>query len=130
MHTWINLLTDSTPICSIFGNDLPDLQRVDLHEIILHRDGPRVSLRFDLTKYPTNPPEKWIAGGFNRVQLRLLAVGVQEISIKGWQTQCKITLKVFGDGAFIRLRSQDGEVKIELLTESLLVDSVTAYCNE
>src|ERR1700730_13283023 len=65
MESWADLLDDPAKVRSIYGDDVPSLDSVHLHEITLHRDGARLTLRFDLSKYPTDPPKKWQAQGFN-----------------------------------------------------------------
>ncbi|WP_153545116.1 Imm50 family immunity protein [Streptomyces sp. RB17] len=38
-------------------------------------DGPTLKLRLDLTRYPDQPPHKWVAQGFNTVQIELCLSG-------------------------------------------------------
>jgi hypothetical protein len=125
---WLDLLSDASAIRAIFGDQIPTLEDIDVHEVVLHRDGPRVLLRFDLQQFPTNPPRKWELAGFNRVQLKLLAVGVRELSIVGLQSECKLSLSLFEDGSLIRIRTRKGEMKIDIAADCLLIDSVSAYC--
>lgn len=48
---------------------------IDLHEITLHRDGPRVRLRFDVAAVPHPLPARW-DGDANRTQVQLACFGV------------------------------------------------------
>ena len=56
---WADFLLNPTPLRSIFGDISPSLKGVDLHEIVVDRDGPRVSLRFDLKNFIERPPTIW-----------------------------------------------------------------------
>jgi hypothetical protein len=127
MTSWIGFLVDATTLYAIFDTELPTLEGVDVHEIVLNRDGPRVSLRFDLSQYPKLPPKKWQISGFNKVQLTLMAVGVHALSISGWKTQCKLNLEVSAEGNIVRLHTHDGPVKIDISAESLILERIIAY---
>ncbi|WGZ96376.1 MAG: Imm50 family immunity protein [Candidatus Thiothrix putei] len=127
MTNWISFLSDDAMLRAIFGDELPTLQQVDIHEVVLHWDGSRVLLRFDLAEFPKSPPKKWKASGFNRVQLKLLAVGIHDFSIEGWCSQCRCSIRVFSAGKTIGLQTEEGKVKIMLTTDFLLLDGISAY---
>ena len=128
--SWIDLVLDATPVKAIFGQELPMLEDIDLHEIALHRDGPRVLLRFDLQDFPMHPPKKWVAEGFNRVQMRLLASGVRELHIAGWQANNRVDLRIEKDGSLVRIRADNGVVQLDLIADFLIVDRISAYREE
>ncbi|UKA05131.1 immunity 50 family protein [Photobacterium damselae subsp. damselae] len=54
---WTKYLLDSNKIKAIFGDKIPSIEAIDLHEVLLNRDGPKVTFRFDLSDYPDNPPK-------------------------------------------------------------------------
>lgn len=125
--SWIDLLVDSSAIRAVFGEELPTLNKVDLHELSLHRDGPRVSLRFDLSVFPTSPPKKWAALGFNRVQLKLLAVGAHDLAVKGWGSECKCDITISPDNGKLILQAKGRSLEFSMSTDSLFLDGVNAY---
>jgi len=51
---WTKLLVDAKAIDAIYSA-APSLLEARLHEVRLHQDGPRASLRFDLKDYPQQP---------------------------------------------------------------------------
>ena len=125
-HSWTTLLTDKSPIESIFGEERPSLSNIDLHEIIIHRDGPKVTLVFDLDSYPKSPPKKWVVGEFNKVQIKLSAFSVQELSINQFHTKNITSLDIFQDGEFICLTTNK-EPSLKILAEYLVLDKISAY---
>lgn len=129
LSDWIRFLADARALQGIYGADIPSLHDVDLHEVSLHRDGPRATLRFDLATFPASPSAKWIAAGCNRVQLQLTAI-VREVSISGWQARCRIDLSIGRDGDALDLRADNGTVKIALRASALMLDKVSAYRDE
>jgi hypothetical protein len=70
---WTDLLVDPRTIRAIFGPTGPSLEGIELHAIELHRDGPTVTLRFDVAEFPADPPKKWLERECNRVWLKLQA---------------------------------------------------------
>jgi hypothetical protein len=127
---WTNWVDNTAPVEALFGSALPGLDAIELHEIILHRDGPRVVLRFDLKDFPVLPPKKWSAAGFNRLQMRLLASGVQDLQIVGLLPQMKVDLSINKDGPLIYLCAENGAVRLELRADFVIVDSISAYCEK
>lgn len=125
---WTDSVLDAAPVKAIFGPNPPSLEGIDLHEINLHRDGPRVLLRFDLQDFPVHPPRKWASAGFNRVQMRFIALGVQLMEIAGLQSSMKTDLKINKEGRLVRICADNGAFRLKLTAESLIVESISAYC--
>ena len=130
MTSWTDLVLDAAPLKAIFGPKPPSLESINVHEVVLHRDGPRVLLRFDLHDFPMHPPKKWSAAGFNRVQIRLLALGVQQLQIAGLQSDIQVDLCIDKDGPLIRLQADNNAVRLYLETDFLIVEGINAYKEE
>jgi hypothetical protein len=130
MDVWTENLVEATALEAIYGRDTPSLEGINLHGIDIQRDGPRVTLRFDLREFPKQPPKKWEISRFNRVQLRLLAVGVSELQINGLQSSCILDLNITEEKGAIRLSADSDAMKIDIVTEHLIIDSVSAYRDE
>jgi len=130
MKNWLELVTNPDPIFAIFGSEIPTLDNIDLHEIILHREGPKAILRFDLKDYPKQPPKKWLAGQFNKVQLKLQAFGLQDLKLYGFQNRCIVDLTVFEDKGTIHLGYESAESSLTLEAVALIIDGITAYADK
>ncbi|MCU6243896.1 immunity 50 family protein [Enterobacter asburiae] len=52
----------------MFNEEEPSLYNVDIHDIVFHRDGPCISIRFNLRDYPSSPPKKWRLQKYNTIQ--------------------------------------------------------------
>ena len=129
MSGWTRFLVDARAIHSIYGAGDPPLTNVDLHELVLHRDGPKVVLRFDLADFPLAPPAKWAAARYNRLQLRLAAI-VSRVSIEGWGTRCRLDVAIERVDGVIRMQADNGTVKVAIEATALLLDAVSAYRDE
>jgi hypothetical protein len=63
----------------------PTLDRLDLHEVVLHRDGPLLKLRGDLPVFPDRPSKRWSQQA-NTAQVTIALWGVSSVSIVEWAT--------------------------------------------
>lgn len=127
MTTWLDTLHNPQGITSIYGDAIPTLNAVDLHEICLHRDGPDVVFRFDLPEYPSDPPRKWAAQGFNTVQVRLQLVAVTELSIAGWSHNSIADITVAGDGDMVTLNATAEAYRCHVRARAAAIKSISAY---
>ena len=104
MATWLDLVSRAEGLRAIFGATIPRLDAIRLHEIRVHRDGPTVTLRFDLAEFPASPPRRWHPG-FDVVQIELAFGDVSAIA-----------LARFGRDDVGRLRIDPG-LAVELLVD-------------
>ena len=81
--SWLHEIDDISPLRGLFRDVdvIPDT--VDLHDIVIDRDGPVVHLRADLRAYPEPPPAKWRVAGHDTVQITLSVLGVTALDIAG-----------------------------------------------
>jgi Immunity protein 50 len=128
MKSWLHFVTDASPVEAVYGKTMPSLLDLDLHELTLHRDGPRLSLRFDFRDFPIPVPEKWEKRGCNRVQIKLSVIGLNSLSIIGFSRQCQIDLHLETHGKNIRLRGASAATEIDVVGEQIMIDGISAYC--
>jgi hypothetical protein len=82
--TWLDEVDNGRFLAAMYDGRAPSLDPVDLHEVLFHRDGPAVTLRFDLPEFPTKPPKGWES--YNGVAVELLLIGVSSSRLDGWAT--------------------------------------------
>ena len=106
----------------------PKLDGISLHEISVNRDGPTLTIRFDLTDFPDKPPEKWHPA-YNTAQMTLSLFGIEGLSLSG-----------FKDTEIGNLHLTQNKNKIDFLFKSntcelagrcsfIAVEKITAYQN-
>jgi hypothetical protein len=124
---WVSLLVNPEPIRAIFGTHTPSLTGIEVHDLLLGRDGPSLVVRFDLPDYPADPPRKWVEAEANRVQLRLRAVEVRALTVNGvgWATATTMTLEPEDGG--VRLRLDAADTCLDALAGWAYVDEISAY---
>ena len=99
---------------------------IDLHEVILHREGPRVRLRFDVDAVPHPLPARW-DGDANRTQLQLACFGISALTLSGFTTTMSGRLTTQpADGAWDVAFYADGVV-LTLRTSLVRVESLSGY---
>lgn len=125
---WIDLIGRAEFLRQLFPQ-APSLQGLRLFEVNLHQDGPRVLLRFDLKAFPEHPPAKWVKEA-NRVQVRLLGVGVQSLQIQGWTANNIVDLEVeAASPKGRRFVARGAGFSLEAVFDSLELTGVSAYCS-
>ncbi|MCF6525064.1 Imm50 family immunity protein [Streptomyces sp. JJ36] len=126
--SWTTILSDAGGIDHVYGGYPPELAQVRLHEVTVHRDGPRVTLRLDLPLYPQSPPKKWLTQGFNTVQINLMLVGVRGISLLGFSANPLVDVEIRETGSgCVEVKIDAPELKFSATGMSLLVSNVSAY---
>lgn len=123
----IECVGNKAPILSIFSSP-PSLDQVDVHEVRLHRDGPTICVRFDVSSYPEHPPQKWAVACHNRVQVTLRLSDVSGVQMNGWGTNnlCRVELERVGEFA-IRFRMVGAEARLECSCAFIEIENISAY---
>lgn len=128
MATWLEHVADPRSIHVIYGESLPTLHGVEVHELVLNRDGPRVELLLDLADYPEHPPAKWTAAGYSKVHVHLMLVGILKVSVRGWATTVQLDLDLKPHGDALRLLAAPGDpVELDVVAQAVMIAHVTAY---
>lgn len=127
MSSWLDLLSDAGPIRGVYGDEVPSLTGVTVHEICLHRDGPRAILRFDLPSFPSRPPKKWAAQEFNTAQVQLILIGIADMTIHGWHNNILADLSITHEGELIRTYFRTLKMELDIRSQAALVSTISAY---
>ncbi|AKH63575.1 MULTISPECIES: Imm50 family immunity protein [Photorhabdus] len=128
MSFWTDFLIDKRKICSIYTDELPSLDCVDIHEILFHRDGPKVTLRFNFKLYPNNPPKKWVGQNFNTVQAQLTLLDIKDVNLKGWTGTSYIAdIKIGKNNGLINLNIESKKLSLNIESSFLDITSISAY---
>ena len=128
--SWVHLIDHDGKLDAIYGKECDFPTDIDLHEIVLSRNGPTASIRFDLSVYPVVPPPKWRAQGYNTVQLTMLIIGVEKIDLSGLATSMrgKINVDQRSQSRFdVHVTGEFGEAKI--VGQAVRLNHVSAYRN-
>jgi len=129
MTSWLDEVDNGRFLAALYGGRAPSLDPVNLHEILLHRDGPTIALRFDLPEFATKPAKGWDAAGYNVVQVRLTLFGVLSARLDGWATTMTGPLRIERRSMLsVAFAADNAAFHIE--TEFVRVDGVSPYVQE
>jgi hypothetical protein len=123
---WIDLTGRAEFLRKLFPL-APSLRGVRVHEVSLQQDGPRVLIRFDLNEFPSQPPPKWIQAGANKVQIRLMCIGVQRWVMRGWTANNIADIRMEAAVGGLRLTSHAKGFSCRGAFEHVLIDAVSGY---
>ncbi len=106
---WQQYCDNPQAIEHLYGT-VPALDTIDVHEVILQRDGPCVQLRVELPRFPDRPPAKWPRSA-NAVQMALALVGVSDLRLDSWGASNR--------GAIAIERTENRMLRFVVATEAL-----------
>lgn len=114
---------------ALFGAAAEDLGFIELHELIVHRDGPLLRLRFDVSFVPEKFPVRWPAEA-NTTQITLAASGIGDLGVAGWATSVSGLLSVDIGGNVRVLHFKGESCAVRTVYSVLRVKKVSGYVNE
>ncbi len=124
---WIDLVGSGEFLRKLFPR-APSLRGVRVLEVDLHQDGPRALIRFDLNEFPEQPPTKWMQSHANKVQVRLMGIGIRDLGVSGWSANNVADIQVLAAGSDgVRFIANGPGFHFNGDFEHLAVDSVSAY---
>jgi len=103
--SWLDAVEDGRGVLAVWGGQAPALTGIDVQALNFSHNGPTVVLAFTLPDYPTDPPAKWAAQGFDTAQMALSIFGIADVRLTGWDVD------VVGD---LTLERVDGRVAVRL----------------
>ena len=127
MENWLDLVADTEGLRAVYGEEVPALDEVEVHEVRLYLDSLRV--RFDLESYPSGPPAKWKAKKANTVQVELSFSPILEVAVTGWGWNGRASLSLEPRFGAFAVRLEGPEVKLFARSEFARVMSMSAYIN-
>jgi Immunity protein 50 len=90
---WYELAENPRAITELYS-EVPLLQSIRLVEVLLLRDGPRMTIKTDLPRFPDKAPARWKLQGYNEIQLQLDFWGVQSLHIAHWSTEDQVEIQI------------------------------------
>ncbi|MGW7350324.1 Imm50 family immunity protein [Streptomyces sp. NPDC054784] len=127
---WTILLEGATAIHAIYGDHTPRLDAVSLHEVSLAREGPQLTLRMDLAEYPSSPPSKWAAQGFDTVQIQIDLFGLQSVCLENLSAMIIGDLAITREGGVISTRFDSRQMKLQAVSDFASLARISAHATE
>ena len=123
----IEHLENPQALTALFGDDFY-LGDVSLHEVVIHRDGPSLRLRFDVQTVPRIKPARWPAEA-NTTQVVLHASPIEQLQVCGFTTCCAGVLRAKEDGGTKLMEFNGSGCTLKFTFSWLRVESVSGYIN-
>jgi hypothetical protein len=126
MLEWIEALSNPQQVLAVYGAMMPTLEDVHIHEVRVGREGPTLRMRFDLSKFPENPPERWRRDGLDVVQLEIAFGGLGKVAIGQFSTDPVCDLEIRKDG-LVHFAGESDSVKLLGVASTATILRVSAY---
>jgi hypothetical protein len=109
---------------------LEGLESVNLHEVVLHRGGPRLILRFDLPRFPDRErPPRWSPEA-NTLQVELSFWGTADVRLTGWTPENRGVLATLVDGDVKQVTFTSESTELRAAFVSARIDGLSAYTSD
>ncbi|TXS22466.1 hypothetical protein EAO71_23370 [Streptomyces sp. ms191] len=124
--SWTSFLTNPVGIETIYGGHPPELAAVPLHAVDFSREGPLLTLRFDMPSYPETPPKKWSVQGFDTAQVTMALAGVRTVSLTGFTSDPVVDIVLSGgDGVAVEICSDS--VQLQASAAVVYIAQISGY---
>ncbi|MGW6448816.1 Imm50 family immunity protein [Lentzea sp. NPDC055074] len=99
MTSWLDHVWHRRIVDEVYSAP-PTLDDIDLFDVRLDREGPRIHLRFNFATYADRPKPEW-SQNCNRVQVELAFVGVRELVVHdfGWTNVANLRMTPVAEDA-------------------------------
>ncbi len=108
----------------------PQLIGVEIHSVMLHRDGPTLELVVELPRFPDRPSPRWTVGA-NMAFARLrFCSSLKQVVLSGWSTTNvgDLLIEKWGDG--VRFRFDSGTAQLSAMAMFFDVTGISACIDE
>jgi Immunity protein 50 len=129
---WNQNVEDDTSLRSIYGDAIPPLHNVLLHDIkIVYGAELSCFIRFDLAVMPKIIPDKWKRKGVNTVQLILALISAEVVHFysAGVDMVGDIEIEKAGESKKISFRAI-GNIVFEIRAKWMMINSISGYTKE
>lgn len=120
---WYDGIDRNTFIKQIYTK-VPELPNVRIDAISLKRDGTEVSVVFDMSVYPDNPPEKW--NGNNTVSIEISFFVISEFKLEMKDRYMYGNIDIFSHESKIKI-VVDGSILCSFVAEAAVIQKISAY---
>jgi hypothetical protein len=126
MLEWIEALSNPQPVLAVYGEAAPALDGVRIVEVCLSVNGPTLRLRFDLPKFPVDPPIKWRREGLDVVQVEIAFGGLRAISMDKFSTVSICDLEI-ERSELVRFSGESDSVRLHGTADTASILRISAY---
>ena len=122
-----NDLTQNPRVILAYYSTPPELDAVEVHSLLLHRDGgPTIEVVVELPVFPNKPSPRWEASA-NAVQARFRFFGLRDVRIEGWDVTNIGRLVVSPAPGGVRFDFQGGRASCVGVSDWFDIAGISAY---
>jgi hypothetical protein len=107
----------------------PELEAVEAHSFLLHRNGPTLEMVVEMATFPDRRSPRWEATA-NAAQARFRFFGLREVRIEGWGTSNVGRLSMSPHAGGVRFEFLGGGASCVGVSEHFDITGVSVYTKE
>jgi hypothetical protein len=90
---WYELAENPLAVSEIYS-EVPSLQSVRLVEVLLLRDGRRMTVKIEMPHFPDKIPKRWKLQGYTSIQIQLDFWDLQSLDIVQWSSEDQVDMQI------------------------------------
>ncbi|MER7954332.1 Imm50 family immunity protein [Streptomyces sp. NPDC096030] len=123
-------VVNAESLATLYG-EVPPLSEFRLRSINVDWRGPTITLRVDLSSFPSAPPPEWVGTDIDTVQCHLQFLAVSDLSLTEWKPpvhSASLDAQSLGEERRMRVRVTGVGVELRFTcNESVLAGHVSAF---
>ena len=125
--SWHQLALNPQSLDSLY-DVVPALGSVELFSIELDRDSAQLQIRVELPIFPDKPSARWHKN-FNRVQIKLSFLGIENFQAQGWDRSMKVRIEINkrDGGLDVALSNPEIDLAYSFQTGFMRIENISAY---
>ena len=125
---WYELARNPQAIKHLY-DEVPPLEEMELINLIINRDGPKVICKMDFPRFADHRPERWEKKS-NTVHIELEFWMINELKIEGFTTTPMLDFTIEQIGDKMKVRAEDDGCSMQFLCETIYIQRVSGYIKE
>lgn len=126
--TWHHLANNPLAITHLY-DEVPPLEKMELIDLVLNRDGPKLKCKMDFPRFAEHRPERWSKDA-NTVHIELDFWEIQNLEISGFTTTPMLTFTLERSGDVIVVHAQDEGCRLRFDCKSIFIQRVSGYSKQ
>jgi hypothetical protein len=122
---WHELAHNPRAITHLY-DEMPPLEQIELIEVIIQRDGPKLICKMNFPRFADHRPERWNKD-CNTVHVELEFWTISDLSIGGFTTTPMLNFSLEQAGDKLRVCAEGPGCKVQFHCETIFIQRVSGY---
>lgn len=125
---WYELARNPRSITHLY-DDVPPLKNMELIDLAINRDGPKLICKMDFPRFADHRPERW-ERACNTVHIQLDFWFIRDLKIDGFTTNHMLNFSIEKIENGLQIHANDHGCSMRFNCDSIYIQQVSGYIKE